>query len=220
LITLFAQPDTYVAAASQLQSPMVTCWTADTSFDRFTALLVGPGLAAADLPAALPEAAAKLWRSFTAPLVVDASALEWLPPGSLEATAVRVITPHPGEAARLLGVTTKEVQADRVGTVRRLSRKFGGCWVVLKGHQTMIGADEGHVYVNSTGCPGLAQGGSGDVLSGYLAGWLAQPLIRTEPLEAIRYAVWEHGAAADRLDRVRENWIVEELAVELGRAVT
>ena len=133
--------------------------------------------------------------------------------------------PRPGgQPARDLGaeldriaVLRIRVQADRVGTVRRLSQQFGGCWVVLKGHQTTIGTMQGDVFVNGSGCPALAQGGSGDVLSGFIAGWLAQPLLRTDAPLAIRYAVWEHGAAADRLEQRQPNWTIEELATELGR---
>ena len=81
----------------------------------------------------------------------------------------------------------------------------------------MIGRAEGELFVNSSGNTGLAQGGSGDLLAGFIAGWLAQPALRGDPLMALRYAVWEHGAAADRLNEQRENWIIEELAEELGR---
>jgi NAD(P)H-hydrate epimerase len=122
-----------------------------------------------------------------------------------------------GEAARLLRCTAGELQCDRPATLRELSGRFGNCWVVLKGHQTLIGRAEGELFVNSSGNTGLAQGGSGDLLAGFIAGWLAQPALRGDPLMALRYAVWEHGAAADRLNEQRENWIIEELAEELGR---
>ena len=88
--------------------------------------------------------------------------------------------------------------------------------MVLKGHQTLIGRSTGEIYVNSTGNPHLAQGGSGDLLAGYLAGLLAQPALQADPGKAIRYAVWEHGAAADRLNALRKNWVVEDLAEEIG----
>ena len=81
----------------------------------------------------------------------------------------------------------------------------------------LVGRAEGDVFVNSSGNSGLAQGGTGDLLAGYITGWLAQPAVQENPIEALRYAVWEHGAAAERLSAGRENWIVEELADELGR---
>jgi NAD(P)H-hydrate epimerase len=128
-----------------------------------------------------------------------------------------LITPHPGEAARLLGITSKEVQSERLRSLRELSQRYGNTWVVLKGHQTLIGRSEGNVYVNSSGNPHLAQGGSGDLLSGYLIGLLAQVDLQHDALTTIRYAVWQHGGAADRLQKMRSNWVIEDLARELGR---
>jgi NAD(P)H-hydrate epimerase len=90
--------------------------------------------------------------------------------------------------------------------------------VVLKGHQTLVGRESGPIFVNSSGNPGLAQGGSGDLLAGFIAGGLAQPELQRNVLSVLRHAVWEHGAAADRLSERRGNWIVEELADELGRS--
>ena len=157
-----------------------------------------------------------LWRDSSLPVVVDASALDWLPPDPVPRNALRVITPHPGEAARLLQATPQQVQANRLDALRNLSRRLGNTWVVLKGHQTLIGRSSGEVFVNSSGNPHLAQGGSGDVLAGYLAGLLAQPALQADPLKTIRYAVWQHGAAADALQASRANWVVEDLIAVLG----
>jgi NAD(P)H-hydrate repair Nnr-like enzyme with NAD(P)H-hydrate dehydratase domain len=151
------------------------------------------------------------------PVVVDASALDWLPLGPVIGNAVRVVTPHPGEAGRLLGITAQQVQANRLQALRNVSKRFGNTWVVLKGHQTLVGRSTGEVYVNSSGNPHLAQGGSGDALSGYLAGLLAQPGLRQEPLKTIRFAVWQHGATADALQEARRNWVVEDLVEALGQ---
>jgi NAD(P)H-hydrate epimerase len=133
--------------------------------------------------------------------------------------AVRVITPHPGEAARLLKMSSAQVQADRPAALRELSARFGQCWVVLKGHQTLIGRSTGDIAVNSSGNPLLAQGGSGDVLAGYIAGLLAQPALQEDVSLTLRYAVWQHGATADALSAQRSNWIVEDLAAEIGTAL-
>jgi NAD(P)H-hydrate epimerase len=149
-------------------------------------------------------------------MLVDASALAWLRSGATPANAVRIITPHPGEAARLLGSSADQIQSDRVGSLRRLSAKFGDCHVVLKGHQTLIGRSSGPVWVNSSGNPHLAQGGSGDVLSGYIGGLLAQPCL--DPELALRFAVWQHGATADFLQQQRPNWVVEDLVEALGNS--
>jgi NAD(P)H-hydrate epimerase len=183
---------------------------------RYSGLLVGPGLAADNVPEELKMLTEKLWHESPVPMVVDASALAWLPPGAVPDKAIRVITPHPGEAARLLDCTSSEVQANRVSATRALSKKYGNTWVVLKGHHTVVGRREGAVFVNCSGNPYLAQGGSGDVLSGFLAGLLAQPILQPDLLTAIRFAVWQHGAAADRLQSMRRNWVVEDLAGELG----
>jgi NAD(P)H-hydrate epimerase len=106
-----------------------------------------------------------------------------------------------------------------VGAVRQLSRRYGDCWVVLKGHQTLIGRSEGEIFVNSSGNPHLAQGGSGDVLAGFIAGLLAQPALQADVSRTLRYAVWQHGAAADALQARQRNWVVEDLVCEIGNAV-
>jgi hydroxyethylthiazole kinase-like uncharacterized protein yjeF len=173
-------------------------------------------LAAPDLPDQAKMLTRLLWRDSQQPVIVDASALDWLPLDPVPRNAIRVITPHPGEAARLLRSTAQQVQADRVRALRDVSRRFGDTWVVLKGHQTLIGRSTGEIFVNSSGNPHLAQGGSGDVLAGYLAGLLAQPALQADPLKTIRYAVWQHGASADHLSQTRPNWIVEDLVEELG----
>ena len=220
LITLFAQEAAYLPVASQLQAVMVHPWSPNVKLPGdFDALLVGPGLAAPDLPDEVRKLARQLWREADVPVIVDASALDWLLPGPTPQNAIRVITPHPGEAARLIKSAIPQIQADRPAALRQISQQFGNCHVVLKGHQTLIGRDTGEIFVNSSGNPHLAQGGSGDVLAGFLAGLLAQPALQTEPLKTIRYAVWQHGATADLLESKKPNWVVEDLLDTLGTAV-
>lgn len=217
LITLHTSEAIYPAVASQLQAVMVHPWESDPMLpSNYNAILIGPGLAAEDLPETIKERTRKLWRESPVPVVVDASALDWLPPMPLPEKIIRVITPHPGEAGRILHISAKEIQANRPQSLREISRLLGNCWVVLKGSQTLIGRNTGELIVNSSGNPQLAQGGSGDVLAGYLAGLLAQPMLQVNPLKTISYAVWEHGAAADRLTRTGRNWVVEDLVVEIG----
>ena len=221
LITLFTQEAAYVPIAAQLQSVMVQVWSPKIELPgKFSAVLVGPGLASPDVPEELKETARRLWRESPVPVIADASALDWLPADHIPKAALRVITPHPGEAARLCAFksTAAEVQADRPQWVRILSRRFSDTWVVLKGHQTLIGRSNTHIFVNSSGNPFLGQGGSGDTLSGYLAGLLAQPALQNDPGRTIRFAVWQHGASADLLTRTTPNWIVEELLNTLGSA--
>ena len=217
LITLTTAPEVYVPIAQQLQSVMVHPWKDGNLPESCTAILAGPGLAAKDVPAGLQDEVRRLWKESKLPMVTDASALGWLAAGPT-ASALRVITPHPGEAARMLENTTAEVQADRVTALRQLSRRFGGCYVALKGHQTLMGRERDELFVNSSGNPHLAQGGSGDLLAGYLAGLLAQPGLQADAGKTLRYAVWQHGAAADALLERKPNWTVEELADALGTA--
>ena len=217
LLTLLTPDEVFVPVASQLQGVMVRPLVpGEITVHSITGLLIGPGLAADDLPADLKETTGEMWRESSVPMVVDASALDWLPSGKTPDKSIRVITPHPGEAARLFNLSTDAVQADRVETLRALSAKFGGCWVVLKGQHTLIGRAEGEVFVNPTGNPALGQGGSGDLLAGYLAGLLVQPLLREDVCRTIRYAAWQHGAAADELACQAPNWVVEELAKRIG----
>jgi NAD(P)H-hydrate epimerase len=219
LVTVFTLPEVYLPIASQLQAAMVHSWQSGTAFpDHFTALLAGPGLAAPTVPDDLKYHVRNFWREFPGPMVVDASALEWLEPASAPFSAIRVITPHPGEAARMLGRTSAEIQGDRSAAVAELSRRYGNCRVLLKGHQSLVGRAGELLHFNSSGNPCLAQGGSGDLLAGYLAGLLAQPLLQSDPLAALRYAAWQHGASADRLSAARSNWTVEDLAESLGSA--
>lgn len=153
-------------------------------------LLAGPGLgagAAATLEAVLRQD----WPA----AVLDADALNALAAGCTpQLPPQTVLTPHPGEMARLMGCTVAEVQADRPGMARRCARERG-CVVVLKGSGTLIAAPDGRLCINRTGNPGLSRGGSGDVLAGMLAALMAQGM---PAYEAAASAVWLHGAAADR----------------------
>ena len=220
LITLLTTPTAYVPVASQLQSVMVRPWRPEVTWpDSITAWVVGPGLAGPDVPSAMREAVIRLWQEAPEPVMADASALDWIKELAGPATAVRVITPHPGEAARLLGLNVKAVQSARPAAVRTLSARNGNAWVVLKGHQSLVGQREGALTVNPSGNAGLAQGGSGDLLAGLMGGLLAQPALQADPGRAVRYAVWRHGAAADRLAATRPGWTIEELAASLGETV-
>jgi NAD(P)H-hydrate epimerase len=219
LVTLCVREEIYFPVAAQLQAVMVRPYRAEPVLpDNCTAIVVGPGLAASDLPESLTNWVEHLWRESPLAVIVDASALGWLPPGATTAKALRVMTPHPGEAARLLQISTADVQRQRFGAVHRLSERFGGCHVVLKGHQTVIGSSRSELRVNCSGNPHLGQGGSGDLLAGYIGGLLAQPAHQSDPLQALSFAVWQHGAAADRLQAAHPGWVVEDLALALGTA--
>jgi NAD(P)H-hydrate epimerase len=151
------------------------------------------------------------------PLVIDADGLNALE-GATELLDGRVrpllLTPHPGEMARLTGLSTKLIQQDRIGVARSFARDHH-CIVVLKGHRTLIAEPDGHVWVNTTGNPGMATGGTGDVLTGLVAGLLAQH--PQEPARAAAAAVFLHGLAGDvARDTVGEHSLV---ATDLLRAL-
>lgn len=217
LISLFVPAPVYSMVGAQLAAPMVHPWKGSKGLPpKTSALLFGPGMVKTS--STQRDVLLNHWRKAAFPVVVDASALEFLSAGTAETkSAIRVITPHPGEAARLLGWTIRAVQHDRLKALRQLSRLRGGCWVVLKGWQTLVGRAEGAAWVNSSGDPGLAQGGSGDLLAGFLSGLLAQPVMQKDPQRTLAYGVWEHGKAAERLSRRARSWTIEELAGELGK---
>jgi NAD(P)H-hydrate epimerase len=220
LVTLFPQEKIYNVVASQLEAVMVNVWQPKLKFpDSTSAILIGPGLAAPGVSGKMKAFVRKLWRDSDLPTVVDASALDWLPAGKISKNAIRVITPHPGEAARLLKTTAQTIQKNRVKSLREISKRLGNCWVVLKGNQTLTGRSKGDIFVNPSGNPQLAQGGSGDVLAGFIAGLLAQPELQTDIEKTIRYAVWQHGATADKLQARQTNWIVEDLVAAIGQQV-
>jgi NAD(P)H-hydrate epimerase len=103
------------------------------------------------------------------------------------------VTPHPGEMARLAGISTRDVQRDRIGICRRFAINHD-CHLVLKGYRTLVGTPDGKVFANPTGNPGLATAGAGDALTGILAGLISAGLPVTD---ALILGVFSHGLAAD-----------------------
>ncbi len=160
---------------------------------RMDAVALGPGIG---LDPETQAAVRTLVRDVERPMVVDADALTALAGRAglcRDAPAPRLLTPHPGEAARLLGCGIADVQADRIGSARRLAAESGAV-VALKGARTVVAAPDGEVALNPTGNPGMATGGTGDVLTGIVGGLLAQGVA---PIDALRAAVYLHGLAGD-----------------------
>ncbi len=155
---------------------------------------VGPGLGTGD---DIRELVFGLLERSGAPLLLDADALTVCArdPGRLRARDGLdvIITPHPGEMARLAGISTAEVQKSRLETAHAFATSHG-VHVVLKGHRTLVVSPEGRTAINRTGNPGMATGGTGDVLTGVIAAWLAQLL---DPEAATRVGVYLHGKAGD-----------------------
>jgi len=166
---------------------------------RMDAVALGPGLS---LDPEAQELARGLIRDLEQPMVVDADALSALA-GHLEllrhAAGPRVLTPHPGEMARMLGTTIEAVQADRIEVTRRFAREHHVA-IALKGAYTVIAGPDGHVAINPTGNPGMAKGGSGDALTGIVGALLAREI---EATAALRAGCYVHGLAGDVAARER-----------------
>ena len=163
--------------------------------ERKNTVLFGPGIGVND---ATRSTLRWLLRNLDKPWVIDADGLNNL---ALEVDRLRhakfppVITPHPGEMARLVGRKMGEVNADRVGIARAFAMERR-CHLVLKGARTVIATPEGRVFINPTGNPGMASGGMGDVLAGMLAALLGQGL---GPEDAVKLGVYLHGFVGDRI---------------------
>jgi NAD(P)H-hydrate epimerase len=195
LVTVMTDAET----AKLVHTASIESMTFSGSIEEFlqkkSAVLIGPGLPDTDR--------AYTWvrttvASIELPLVIDASALNAFAGRAKEINPQRrprIITPHPGEMARLLAIETGDVLAARIDIARQAARECN-CVVVLKGHQTLIADPEGHVNVNPTGNPGMASGGMGDVLGGMMAAFVARGV---DPFDAACAAVYIHGFAGDLL---------------------
>jgi len=164
-------------------------------FESFDAIVVGPGLGRSFAAAKLVR---DLLHSYDGALVLDADALNLLADmhqndAEFDRERPLVLTPHPGEAARLLNCSVKEVQSDRVGAVQKLAQSYHAV-AVLKGAGTLISDGDSSTLLNLTGNPGMASAGSGDVLAGMIGALLAQ---KHTLLNAAALAVWAHGLAGD-----------------------
>ena len=179
---------------------------------------VGPGLGTGPGVAAFVR---DLIARVDVPLILDADALNACA-GDAAVLAGRddrpvVITPHPGEMARLLGCSTDDVQANRLGLAVDFATGHG-VHVVLKGYRTIVALPDGRAFVNPTGTPGMATGGSGDVLTGMLAAWLAQLM---DPAAACQLAVYLHGAAGELADadEGEVSMTAGDIAAHIGEAL-
>jgi hydroxyethylthiazole kinase-like uncharacterized protein yjeF len=179
------------------EQPELMLRTADEvlKLGHLTCLAAGPGLGQ------MPDAAFYLGVALESPLplVLDADALNLVASGTRLAETLRarkapsLLTPHPAEAARLLGTSTREVQNDRVGAATTLAARLRSL-IVLKGAGSICAAPDGTWHINTSGNPGMASAGMGDVLTGIIAALLSQGV---EPKAALLAAVYLHGAAAD-----------------------
>jgi NAD(P)H-hydrate epimerase len=166
-------------------------------------IALGPGLGRDPEMVSLAQ---RLFLQSALPMVVDADGLNALARTSFRGPGPwRVLTPHPGEMARLAGCTSVDIQADRVGVARRFAMERHVV-LVLKGQRTLIAFPDGRVFVNPTGTPAMATAGAGDILTGLIAGLLAQWPDRRE--EALMAAVWLHGRAGELAAKASTEWCV------------
>ncbi|MDH4100402.1 MAG: NAD(P)H-hydrate dehydratase [Nitrospirota bacterium] len=156
-------------------------------------MAVGPGLST---NAETSQLVRDLVKGSTIPLVIDADGLNAVAVNTdvlRESRAPMVLTPHPGEMGRLTGLTSSDVQKNRIEVAGDFARKYGVV-LVLKGAGTVVACPDGNIYVNSTGNPGMATAGTGDVLCGVIGGLMAQGM---DPERAARFGVFLHGMAGD-----------------------
>jgi len=187
-------------------------------FPRADALAVGPGISRG-------ERQARLFRDLCAaadlPLLLDADALHALATAGPHTISRRrtpaILTPHPGELSRLIGMSAADVQADRVGAARACAARFNAV-VVLKGSRTVVAPPAGPLWINPTGNPGMAAAGMGDVLTGVITAHLARGM---EPLPAALLGVYLHGLAGDLAAAERGPWgiLASEVADRIPAAV-
>lgn len=216
--------ETSLIEAMSLPLPYSDEFFSETDFEiilreaeKRSAIVIGPGLGLEEETAALVVG---LYKKLTIPMIIDADGLNLLarnvnflknPPGP------RILTPHPGEMARLCGKSTRDVQQNRLVLAEEFAAQFN-LTLVLKGASTVIADADGRVAVNSTGNPGMAAGGMGDVLAGLIGGLTAQGL---SPWESSCLGVFVHGQAGDRLATLKKmpfGYLASELAGELPRS--
>ncbi len=184
-------------------------------WDSVSAVAIGPGWSVTDRTRRL---ARLIVEQCPRPMVIDADGLTALVDQAdawKKSPASRVVTPHPGEFARMRSVDTKAIQADRVGHATAFAKEHRVI-VVLKGHASVV-TDGERVIINSTGNPGLATGGTGDVLTGLIGALLAQQM---PPFDAARLAVYLHGLAGDlaAAELSQPGLIASDLPRFLGKA--
>ena len=188
-----------------------------SAIEGMDAAAIGPGLSGHQQT---KELVRQLLPKVAKPLVLDADGLNAL---AEQVDLLRklplpiILTPHPGEMARLTRLSAKQVQSDRERIASEFAKKYR-VLVVLKGHGTVVASYDGSVYVNNTGNPGMATGGCGDVLTGMIAGLLAQ---RLAPWDAARLGVYLHGLAGDMsaAERGQIGLLASDLADKIPQAI-
>jgi len=207
MVSLSTRPEHVSPALSRIPEAMVLGTSSANQLmgllEKVSVLVVGPGLGQAGWGRSLLSAAANA----PLPQVWDADALNLLAGGQVDLPRGCVITPHPGEAARLLGVSTADVQSDRPAAAHALSKKYTAV-VVLKGASSLIAHPDGRLALCHQGHPAMATAGLGDVLAGLLGALLAQGM---EPFDAACLAVWLHANAGEQQGKLGRGLAASDL---------
>jgi len=208
LVTLGTPKSLNIAAQKRI-SPVVMTWplpeTSEQSFSssayqeiqkklsKFQALAIGPGLSQ---NLSTQKLIVKLISKTKIPIVIDADALNALSKNTsalIKNKGIKVLTPHPGEMARLAGFSKEYIETNRLKIAKNFAKKHH-CVLLLKGRHTIIAEPQGKTYINKTGNVGMATAGSGDVLTGIIAAFLAQGL---SGFDAAKWGAYIHGKAGD-----------------------
>jgi hydroxyethylthiazole kinase-like uncharacterized protein yjeF len=190
LVTV-AVPKEVLTAVASYRPELMTEPLEETDFKKATVLAIGPGLGTSESTVRFVK---QLYAEYPLPAIVDADALNALAGDLPHTDKIRILTPHPGEMSRLMGISTKEVQADRLQNAQSLAN-LSGAAIVLKGDRTVIAFPGGETWVNPTGSPSMATGGTGDILTGMTAGMVAQH--PNDWQRAVCAAVWLHGRCGE-----------------------
>lgn len=190
LVTV-AVPKVILTAVAAYRPELMTEPLEEVEFKRATVLAVGPGMGTSEETVQYVK---RLYTELDMPAVFDADALNALASDLGHTDKIRILTPHPGEMGRLMGISTKEVQADRLANAQSFAKKSGAA-IVLKGDRTVIAFPDGETWVNPTGSPSMATGGTGDILTGMTAGMVAQH--PQDWKRAVCAAVWLHGRCGE-----------------------
>lgn len=205
-------PETKAGCLSLSAFPQVL-----SAIEKSDAVAIGPGLSQENQTQALVR---ELLPKIVKPLVIDADGLNALAqdmPLLRRRELPAVLTPHPGEMARLIRLSAADVEKDRERIASEFAKKYRVV-LVLKGHATVVAHYDGQIYINETGNPGMASGGLGDVLTGVIVGLLGQGL---EWFDAARLGVYLHGLAADLASKERGEigLIASDVAVTIPLAI-
>lgn len=214
-LTYLAVPKDLVNFVDSMTPEVITLPFENIGKVRADAVAIGPGLG-------ISARTRKLIISSRVPLVIDADGLNVIAKDvsllkKAQAQAQVVITPHPGEMSRLIKKSVEYIQKNRVSVAKDAAKRFG-CIVVLKGYKTVVADPSGNTFINPTGNPGMASGGVGDVLTGMIAGFIAQ---RIKPRDAAVLAVYLHGLAGDLAAKEKGEYgmIASDLAEKIPHAI-